>query len=239
MKTIDASHWFSISADSTYQLALPVMPHPSEQDGERQSLLRGLKVNDIKHNYRDQEEALLCRPDTIIPFDPSNWECLKVMIGVWLGTLLAALDTTIVATLSVAISDSFDSLSLISWVISAYLIANAAVQPISGKLTDIYGRRAGFLLAILFFSVGNIICALAEKSWVMILGRLVAGAGGGCLNTISTFIGSDMIPLRKRGLWHGIGNFNYGVRNPSNTEISTDQTPDRSCVWRSHRRFHQ
>ena len=141
------------------------------------------------------------------------------MIGVWLGTLLSALDSTIVATLSAAISDSFDSLSLISWVASAYLIANSAVQPVSGKLTDIYGRRAGFILAIVFFSLGNIICALAQKSWVMILGRLVAGAGGGCLNTISTFVASDMIPLRKRGLWQGMSNVNYGVRCPiQNTE---------------------
>ena len=44
----------------------------------------------------------------------------------------------------------------------------------------------------------------------MILGRVVAGTGGGCLNTISTFIGSDLVPLRKRGVWQGFGNIVYG-----------------------------
>ena len=44
----------------------------------------------------------------------------------------------------------------------------------------------------------------------MILGRVVAGSGGGCLNTISTFIGSDLIPLRKRGVWQGFGNIVFG-----------------------------
>lgn len=45
----------------------------------------------------------------------------------------------------------------------------------------------------------------------MILGRVVAGIGGGCLNTISTFILSDLIPLRRRGLWQGFGNVVYGT----------------------------
>lgn len=54
-------------------------------------------------------------------------------------------------------------------------------------------------------------CGLATEEWVIILGRLVAGAGGGCLNTISTFVGSDLVPLRKRGVWQGIGNIVFGT----------------------------
>ena len=45
----------------------------------------------------------------------------------------------------------------------------------------------------------------------MIAGRIIAGAGGGCLNTLSTFIASDLIPLRKRGLWQGYANLVYGA----------------------------
>lgn len=45
----------------------------------------------------------------------------------------------------------------------------------------------------------------------MILGRFVAGAGGGCLNTISVFVASDLVPLRKRGVWQGIGNIVFGA----------------------------
>ena len=54
-------------------------------------------------------------------------------------------------------------------------------------------------------------CGLATEEWVIIMGRLVAGAGGGCLNTISTFVGSDLVPLRKRGIWQGVGNIVYGT----------------------------
>jgi MFS family permease len=120
-------------------------------------------------------------------------------------------DSTIVATLSGPISASFNSFTLFSWLASGYLITNAAFQPLSGKLTDIYGRRAGLVFASTFFAIGTLMCGLATEEWVIILGRLVAGAGGGCLNTISTFVGSDLVPLRKRGIWQGIGNIVYGT----------------------------
>lgn len=100
---------------------------------------------------------------------------------------------------------------MFSWIASGYLIANAAFQPLSGKLTDIYGRRAGIAFASVFFAAGTLICGFATSGWVMILGRVVAGSGGGCLNTISTFVGSDLIPLRKRGVWQGFGNIVFGT----------------------------
>lgn len=87
----------------------------------------------------------------------------------------------------------------------------AAVQPLAGKLTNIFSRRTGLLVSNVLFAVGNLICGLADDQWTMILGRVVAGAGGGGINAISTFVGSDLIPLRRRGLWQGLGNIAYGV----------------------------
>lgn len=143
--------------------------------------------------------------------EPSTGKLLLVMSSIWLGTFLAALDSTIVATLSAPISASFNSLSLVSWLASAYFIANAAFQPLSGRLTDIFSRRTGLVFSNTFFAAGNLICGLATKEWVMILGRVVAGMGGGGLNAISTFVGSDLIPLRRRGVWQGFGNICFGV----------------------------
>jgi MFS family permease len=142
--------------------------------------------------------------------EPSATRLLLTMGTLWMGTFFAALDSTIVATLSGPITASFESGTLFSWIASGYLIANAAFQPLSGKLTDIYGRRAGLVFASSFFAAGTLICGLASEGWVMILGRVVAGSGGGCLNTISVFVGSDLIPLRKRGVWQGIGNIVFG-----------------------------
>ncbi|CAG8979604.1 hypothetical protein HYALB_00012231 [Hymenoscyphus albidus] len=100
---------------------------------------------------------------------------------------------------------------LLGWLASAFFIASTASQPLSGKLTDIYGRRNGLIFASLIFALGNLLCALAHKEWVLILGRVIAGLGGSAIGLIGSFIISDLIPLRKRGMWQGIGNICYGI----------------------------
>lgn len=120
-------------------------------------------------------------------------------------------DTTIVATLSVPISSAFNSFSLLSWLASSYLISSAACQPLSGRLTDIYSRRWGLVFSNVVFALGNLICGLAKTEWAIIFGRVVAGIGGGGILVISTFVTSDLVPLRKRGVWQGIGNICYGA----------------------------
>ncbi|KAL2373049.1 MFS multidrug transporter [Blastomyces gilchristii SLH14081] len=138
-------------------------------------------------------------------------QLLMVLSSVWVGSFFAALDGTIVGTIAAPISSSFNSLSLLSWLATAYLAANAACQPLSGKLTDIFSRRTGLIVSNILFGVGNLICGLAKDEWVMIFGRTVAGMGGGGITAISTFISSDLVPLRKRGVWQGIGNLCYGL----------------------------
>ena len=125
--------------------------------------------------------------------------------------MLTSIDATIIATISGPITATFHSFSLFSWLASGYLISNAAIQPLSGKLTDIYGRRNGLVLSNVVFCVGTLICGLANAKWTIILGRVVAGMGGGCLNTIATFIASDLVPLRRRGIVQGLGNIFFGT----------------------------
>ncbi|KAL1876586.1 hypothetical protein VTK73DRAFT_9250 [Phialemonium thermophilum] len=136
---------------------------------------------------------------------------LYLILGTsYVGVFLGAVDASIIATLSAPISSEFHSLSLLSWLATAYLIANAACQPLSGRLTDIFGRGAGLVFSNLAFAAGNLICGLSQSEGVMILGRVVAGVGGGGLMSISTFLGSDLVPLRNRGVVQGIGNIAYG-----------------------------
>ncbi|KAL2811499.1 MFS general substrate transporter [Aspergillus granulosus] len=143
--------------------------------------------------------------------EPSTKRLLLVLGSIWLGVFLAALDSTIVATLTGPISSSFNSLSLLSWLATAYLISNAACQPLSGRLTDIFSRKAGLIFSNVVFAIGNLICGLAQSEWTIILGRAVAGIGGGGLTAIATFVTSDLVPLRRRGVWQGIGNICFGL----------------------------
>jgi MFS family permease len=149
--------------------------------------------------------------ETVIADEISNKRLALVLGSIYVGVFLGALDGTIIATLSAPISTSFNSLSLLSWLASAYLIANAACQPLSGRLTDIFSRRTGLVVSNVLFAAGNLICGLARNEWMMIGGRVVAGMGGGGLMAISTFVGSDLVPLRKRGVVQGIGNICFGT----------------------------
>ncbi|RMZ83047.1 hypothetical protein DV738_g1434, partial [Chaetothyriales sp. CBS 135597] len=148
---------------------------------------------------------------TVLVDEPDGKRIALIMGSIWIGCFFAALDTSVVATITGPISSSFDSLSLLSWLGSGYLIANSACQPLSGKLTDIFSRRYGLLFSNIFFAVGTLICGIAPTAGTMIAGRIIAGIGGGGLNCISTFVGSDLIPLRRRGLWQGFGNIVFGA----------------------------
>ncbi|KAM4065985.1 major facilitator superfamily protein [Hirsutella rhossiliensis] len=141
---------------------------------------------------------------TIIVKELSLTKLALIMGTAWFGVFLGALDSTVIATLSAPISSEFHSMSLLPWLATAYLISNAACQPISGRLTDIFGRGPGLVFCNLFFAAGNLICGLATSQYVLIFGRVIAGIGGGGLMSIPTFLGSDLIPLRKRGLVGGI-----------------------------------
>lgn len=147
---------------------------------------------------------------TVLAADITGTRLWIILSSAYVGVFLGAIDTTIIATLSAPISSEFKSLSLLSWLAAAYLIANAACQPISGRLTDIFGRGPGLVFSNVFFAAGNLICGLAQTDMVMILGRVVAGVGGGGLMSISTFLASDLVPLRKRGVIQGIGNICFG-----------------------------
>lgn len=143
--------------------------------------------------------------------ESSNRYLVVVFGSIFIGVFLAALDTTIVATLSVPISNSFGSVNLISWLGSSYLIANAACQPLSGRLTDIFSRRSGLVTCNLLFGTGTLMCGLATSKWALLAGRVVAGMGGGGLNAITAFVASDLVPLRKRGVVQGFVHICYGV----------------------------
>lgn len=142
--------------------------------------------------------------------EPTTLKLLAAIAPLYSLSFFAALDSTIVATLAGRISNEFHSFTLLSWLGSGYLVGNAATQPLSGKLSDIYGRKAGLIFASTFFSIGTLMCAAAPSPSVIIAGRIVAGIGGGCINTMSTFVASDLIPLRRRGTWQGIANLVFG-----------------------------
>src|SRR5213082_3521876 len=84
-----------------------------------------------------------------------------VFLGLMAGMLMAALDQTIVSTALPTIVGDLGGLSHISWVVTAYLLAQTAVTPIYGKLGDQYGRKIVLQSALVLFLVGSALCGAA------------------------------------------------------------------------------
>ena len=100
----------------------------------------------------------------------------RIVVGVLLTMLLAALDQVMVATALPTIAASLGDVENMSWVVTANLLCATAVTPLYGKLSDIHGRRTMMLIAIGIYAAGSLACALAPTMLTLILGRACRGS---------------------------------------------------------------
>ncbi|PWY84416.1 multidrug resistance protein fnx1 [Aspergillus eucalypticola CBS 122712] len=143
--------------------------------------------------------------------EPSTARLVLVLLGLWVGVLLSALDSTMLATIIEDICEEYDAFSSYSWVATTYPIGLSISQPFSGQLTNLLGRRYGLVLCLSVLAVGQLLCGLAPRLSVFLLGRIVQGLGAGCIGTITAFVETDLVSMRKRALIEGIGNITYGA----------------------------
>ena len=146
-----------------------------------------------------------------LPSRISHDKILVVFGGLLLVMLLAALDSTIVATALPTIVKELGGLDHISWVVTAYLLAQTIVTPIYGKLGDLYGRKRVLQSAIVIFLIGSALCGLSQTMTHLILFRAIQGFGGGGLMVTTQAVVGDIIPPRDRGRYQGIFGAAFGV----------------------------
>ena len=133
----------------------------------------------------------------------SRAEIVSILFGLILAMFLASLDQTIVATSLSAMARDLNGWTLISWVVSAYLVASTVTTPIYGRLSDLYGRRPILSVAIGLFLVASILCALSQNMLQLIGARVLQGIGGGGLRSVAIAAVADIIPPRERGRYQG------------------------------------
>src|ERR1700733_3238593 len=112
---------------------------------------------------------------------------------------MVAIEATIVSTAMPQIVADLGGLRLYSWVFSAFLLAQTALTVVFGNLADIYGRKPIMLAGIVIFSVGSILAGFAWSMPMMILFRIIQGAGAGAMQPVAMIIVSDLYPARERG----------------------------------------
>ena len=134
-----------------------------------------------------------------------------VFAGLMLVMLLAALDSTIVATALPTIVGDLGGLERLSWVTSAYLLGQTAVTPLYGKLGDQLGRKRVLQSAIVLFLLGSGLCGLAQSMTELIAFRAVQGLGAGGLIVLVQASVGDIVSPRERGRYQGLFGAVFGL----------------------------
>ncbi|PVH69326.1 putative multidrug resistance protein fnx1 [Cadophora sp. DSE1049] len=119
------------------------------------------------------------------------------------GVFVANAEGSLVLATYGRISSEFNDLKNASWLVTSYVLAVSAVQPIYGKLSDIFGRAHMLLVAYALFALG---CAVGRSLQVVVLGRIISGAGGAGMGSLVSIIITDLVPQREVGSWRSYVN---------------------------------
>ncbi len=131
-----------------------------------------------------------------------------IAVTVTLATFMEVLDTSIA---NVALPHIRGNLSAsadeATWVLTSYLVSNAIVLPLSGWLSSIMGRKRFYMSCVIIFTISSFLCGFAHSLGMLVVFRILQGAGGGGLQPSEQAILNDTFPLAKRGMAFAV----YGI----------------------------
>jgi EmrB/QacA subfamily drug resistance transporter len=150
---------------------------------------------------RQGARAAAAAPDADGGF--THRQIMTILVGLLLGMFLAALDQTVVSTAIRTIADDLQGYDLQAWATTAFLITSTISTPLYGKLSDMYGRRPFFLLAISIFVIGSALCGISSSMYELAGFRALQGLGAGGLMSLALTIIADIVPPRQRAKYQG------------------------------------
>src|SRR5260221_4709595 len=133
-----------------------------------------------------------------------------IAASVMLATFMEVLDTAIASVALPYIAGSLAaSNSEATWVLTSYLIANAVILPASNWFGLRFGRKRFLMTCVVLFTVASFFCGAAPTLTMLLVARVLQGAGGGALQPLSQAILLGGFPPAKRG--RAMGLFGFGV----------------------------
>jgi EmrB/QacA subfamily drug resistance transporter len=136
---------------------------------------------------------------------------LLVTAGIMVSLFLASMESTVVATAMPTIVSELGGLEHYSWVFSAYMLASTTTVPLYGKLSDLYGRRNLYIIAMALFLTGSILCGRADSMASLILARGLQGVGAGGIMPLAFILIGEMFSLEQRAKMQGLFSGVWGV----------------------------
>jgi EmrB/QacA subfamily drug resistance transporter len=151
--------------------------------------------------------------------------------GLLLGIFLAALEATVVSTAMPTVVTSLGGLDQYGWVFSAYLLTSTASVPLWGRLSDLFGRRRVYLMAIALFLTGSMLAGVSQTMWQLIVFRAVQGLGAGGLIPLALTIIGEIYTLAERTRMQAVFSSVWGVASVAGPLVGGFITDAISWRW--------
>ncbi|EXJ64936.1 hypothetical protein A1O7_01275 [Cladophialophora yegresii CBS 114405] len=193
--------------------ALPAQPVDSQPAHDKKS--------EPANEYEDAEKN----------FQPKSLKFWTVIIGIFLSVFLIALDRTILAPAIPRITDDFDSIQDIGWYGSSYMLTCACFNPISGRVYQIYSTKWVFVVSIVIFEVGSVLCGAAPNSTAFIVGRAIAGLAAAFIFSGAMVLTLPLIPPRKRPVINSLFGLSFGAASVAGPVLGGALTDNVSWRW--------
>jgi EmrB/QacA subfamily drug resistance transporter len=124
----------------------------------------------------------------------------RVSLVVLIGSVMSILDTTIVnVALATLGHELHSSIAQIQWVVTGYMLALAAVIPVTGWAARRFGGKRVYLLSLVMFTAGSALCGLATSSTELVLFRVLQGVGGGMILPIGQMMMAEAAGPKRMG----------------------------------------
>lgn len=128
-----------------------------------------------------------------------QWNRLSVMASIVMAVLISSMDTTIMNTTMPLIAAELGDEKLYAWSFASYMILCTIVTPLSGRISDSFGRKKVLSFGILVFLLGSLLCGTADTMLELVLYRGVQGIGAGAMIAFPAIIAGDLFSVEARG----------------------------------------
>lgn len=158
-------------------------------------------------------------------------EVVITLVGVLLAMFLSSLDQTVVGTAMPRIITDLGGFEHYTWITTAYIITSTIAMPITGKLTDMYGRKWFYTGGLVIFMVGSLLCGLSQNMTQIIASRGFQGIGAGIMMANAFIVVSDLFPPAERGKYQGLVAGVFGLSSVIGPTLGGFITDNLSWHW--------
>ena len=125
---------------------------------------------------------------------------ITIVLVIAIGTFMSALDSSVVNLAMPIIKNDFGvSLSMVEWIVTAYLLVISSLLLTYGRISDLYGHKKVYLTGFIIFTIGSLLCGLSVNIPMLIICRVVQALGAGMLFSTGPAIITNAVPATSRG----------------------------------------